>query len=40
MFNPLKMQEMIAQANQFKEEVFRKLEQSVVEGTSGGGAVK
>lgn len=39
MFSPQKMQEMMAQANQFKEEVFRKLEQSVVEGSSGGGAV-
>lgn len=39
MFNPLKMQEMLSQANQMKEEMQRKLEQTVVEGTSGGGAV-
>ena len=39
MFNPLKMQEMLSQANQMKEEMQQKLEQTVVEGTSGGGAV-
>jgi DNA-binding YbaB/EbfC family protein len=39
MFNPLKMKEMMSQANQMQEEVQRKLEQTVVEGTSGGGAV-
>jgi len=39
MFNPLKMQEMLSQANQMQEEVQRKLGQTVVEGTSGGGAV-
>lgn len=39
MFNPLKMQEMLTQATQMKEEMQRKLEQTVVEGTSGGGAV-
>jgi DNA-binding YbaB/EbfC family protein len=39
MFNPLKMQEMLSQANQMKEEMQRKLEQMVVEGSSGGGAV-
>lgn len=39
MFNPLKMQEMLSQANQMKEEMQRKMEQTVVEGTSGGGAV-
>jgi DNA-binding YbaB/EbfC family protein len=39
MFNPLKMKEMMSQASQMQEEVQRKLEQTVVDGTSGGGAV-
>jgi hypothetical protein len=39
MFNPLKMQEMLQQANQMKEEMQHKLEQTVVEASSGGGAV-
>ncbi len=39
MLNPLKMAEMMTQASQLQEEVQRKLEQTVVEGTSGGGAV-
>jgi nucleoid-associated protein EbfC len=39
MFNPLKMQEMLSQANQMQEEVQRKLGQTIVEGQSGGGAV-
>jgi nucleoid-associated protein EbfC len=39
MFNPLKMQEMLSQANQMQEEVQRKLGQTVVEAASGGGAV-
>jgi nucleoid-associated protein EbfC len=39
MFNPLKMGEMLSQANQMKDEMARKLEQTVVEGSSGGGAV-
>lgn len=39
MFNPLKIGEMLQQAGQMKEEVQRKLEQTVVEGSSGGGAV-
>jgi DNA-binding YbaB/EbfC family protein len=39
MFNPLKMQEMLSQANQIKEDMHRKMEQTTVEGTSGGGAV-
>ena len=39
MFNPLKMGEMLQQAGQMKEEMQRKLEQTVVEGSSGGGAV-
>ena len=39
MFNPLKMQEMLSQASQMQEEVQRKLAQTVIEGSSGGGAV-
>src|SRR6266567_3860473 len=39
MFNPLKISEMLSQANQMKDEMQRKLEQTVVEGASGGGAV-
>jgi hypothetical protein len=39
MINPLKISEMLAQASQMQEEVQKKLGQTVVEGTSGGGAV-
>lgn len=39
MFNPLKMQEMLTKANQMQEEVQRKLAETVVEASSGGGAV-
>ncbi len=39
MLNPLKIGEMLSQANQIQEEVQRKLAQTVVEGASGGGAV-
>ncbi len=39
MFNPLKMKEMLSQANQMQEEMQQKLDQTVVEGSSGGGAV-
>lgn len=39
MINPLKIGEMLTQANQMQEEVQRKLAQTVVEGTAGGGAV-
>jgi nucleoid-associated protein EbfC len=39
MINPLKIPEMLSQANQIQEEVQRKLGQTVVEGSSGGGAV-
>ena len=39
MFNPLKLKEMLSQASEMQEEVQRKLEQTVVEATSGGGAV-
>lgn len=39
MINPLKLQEMLSQANQMQEEVQRKLGETVVEASSGGGAV-
>ena len=39
MFNPLKISEMLSQAGQMQEEVQRKLGETVVEATSGGGAV-
>ena len=39
MINPLKISEMLSQANQMQEEVQRKLGETVVQGTSGGGAV-
>jgi nucleoid-associated protein EbfC len=39
MFNPLKIPEMLAQANQMQEEIQRKLGETVVEGSSGGGAI-
>ena len=39
MINPLKIPEMLAQANQMQEEIQRKLEATVVEGSSGGGAI-
>jgi nucleoid-associated protein EbfC len=39
MFNPLKMAEMLQQANKMQEEMQRKLGETIVEGTSGGGAV-
>ena len=39
MFNPLKMQEMLSQANHVKEEMQRKLALTILEGSSGGGAV-
>jgi len=39
MFNPLKIHEMLQQANQMKDEMQHKLEQTIVEGASGGGAV-
>jgi len=39
MMNPLKMAEMLSKANQMQEEVQRKLAQTVVEASSGGGAV-
>ena len=39
MVNPLKISDMLSQANQLQEEVQRKLGQTVVEASSGGGAV-
>lgn len=39
MINPLKLSEMLSQANQMQEEVQRKLGETVVEASSGGGAV-
>jgi DNA-binding YbaB/EbfC family protein len=39
MINPLKISEMLSQASQMQEEVQRKLEMTVVEGSSGGGAI-
>jgi hypothetical protein len=39
MFNPLKMNEMLSQAAQMQDEVQRKLAETVIEATSGGGAV-
>jgi DNA-binding YbaB/EbfC family protein len=39
MLNPIKISEMLSQASQMQEEVQHKLSQTVVEGTSGGGAV-
>ena len=39
MINPLKISEMLSQANQMQEEVQRKLNETVVEASSGGGAV-
>ncbi|MGO8760198.1 MAG: YbaB/EbfC family nucleoid-associated protein [Terracidiphilus sp.] len=37
--NPLKISEMLSQANQMQEEMQRKLAETVVEASSGGGAV-
>ena len=37
--NPFKIQEMLGQAKQMQEEVSQKLSQSVIEASSGGGAV-
>jgi len=39
MFNPLKLSEMLSQANKMQEEVQRKLGETVLEASSGGGAV-
>jgi DNA-binding YbaB/EbfC family protein len=37
--NPLKMQEMLEQARHMQDQMQEKLSQTVVEGSSGGGAV-
>jgi nucleoid-associated protein EbfC len=39
MINPLKLAEMLSQANQLKDEMQQKLGQTIVEGSAGGGAV-
>jgi len=39
MINPLKISEMLSQANHLQEEVQRKLAETVVEASSGGGAI-
>ena len=39
MINPLKMAEMFSQASQMQDEMKRKLAATVIEATSGGGAV-
>jgi len=39
MINPLKISEMLSQASHMQQEVQRKLEMTVVDGSSGGGAV-
>jgi DNA-binding YbaB/EbfC family protein len=39
MINPLKISEMLSQANKMQEDVQRKLGETVVEGSSGGDAV-
>ena len=39
MVNPLKISEMLSKANQMQEEVQRKLAETVVEASAGGGAV-
>jgi hypothetical protein len=39
MINPLKISEMLSKANEMQEEVQHKLTQTMVEGSSGGGAV-
>ena len=39
MVNPFKMAEMLSQASKMQEEMQNKLAQTVVEGSSGGGAV-
>ena len=39
MINPLKISEMLSQANQMHDDVQRKLGETVVEASSGGGAV-
>ncbi len=37
--NPLKIQEMLEQARQMQGQVQQKLDQTIVEGSAGGGAI-
>ncbi len=39
MLNPLKLQEMLGQAKQMQEEMQQKLAATIVEASSGGGAI-
>jgi len=39
MIDPLKISEMLTQANQMQEQMQRKLSETVVEASAGGGAV-
>lgn len=39
MFNPNKISEMLSKANQMQDEMQRKLAETVVEASAGGGAV-
>ena len=39
MLNPLKLQEMLGQAKQMQEQIQQKLAATVVEASSGGGAI-
>lgn len=39
MLNPLKLQEMLGQAKQMQEQIQQKLAATVIEASSGGGAV-
>jgi hypothetical protein len=39
MINPLKISELLSQATQMKDDVQRKLGETVVEAASGGGAI-
>src|ERR1700761_4283653 len=39
MINPFKLQEMLGQAKEMQEQMQQKLSQSIVEASSGGGAV-
>jgi len=39
MINPLKLAEMMSQASKMQEEMQQRLGQTIVEGSSGGGAV-
>lgn len=39
MFNPLKLQEMLGQAKQMQEQIQQKLAATIVEASSGGGAI-